>query len=170
MVSSLVRVLSCIDRNAISMRLPLVVLFLVIEKTEGLTVLTDSVNATYNPVEINAGTGTTGIYIDQGKIKYNNPISGGFYGKLCICVDPMPRYLISGSRASLFSAIAQAFSWNEFADLGGAMSSVQHNPSLWSCSPAFLQAEAYDHSRRMFRGRSRRRVRLRLKRMDLKIV
>ena len=41
----------------------------------------DSVNATYNPIFINAGNGTTGIFIDQGIIKYHNPISGGFYGK-----------------------------------------------------------------------------------------
>ena len=41
----------------------------------------DSVNATYNPILINAGNGTTGIFIDQGIIKYHNPISGGFYGK-----------------------------------------------------------------------------------------
>ena len=40
----------------------------------------DSVNATYNPILINAGNGTTGIFIDQGIIKYHNPISGGFYG------------------------------------------------------------------------------------------
>ncbi|KAL8651242.1 MAG: hypothetical protein Q9226_004784 [Calogaya cf. arnoldii] len=39
----------------------------------------DNVNATYNPVEINAGTGTNGIYVNQGVIKYNNPQSGGFY-------------------------------------------------------------------------------------------
>lgn len=39
----------------------------------------DSVNATYNPILINAGNGTTGIFIEQGIIKYNNPISGGFY-------------------------------------------------------------------------------------------
>ena len=42
----------------------------------------DKVNDTYNPVEINAGSGTQGIFIDQGVIKYNNPLSGGFYGKL----------------------------------------------------------------------------------------
>ena len=41
----------------------------------------DSVNATYNPILINAGNGTTGIYNDQGIIKYNDPMSGGFYGK-----------------------------------------------------------------------------------------
>lgn len=41
----------------------------------------DSVNATYNPIFINAGNGTTGILIDQGIIKYHSPISGGFYGK-----------------------------------------------------------------------------------------
>ena len=41
----------------------------------------DTVNATYNPILINAGNGTTGIFIDQGIIKYHNPISGGFYGK-----------------------------------------------------------------------------------------
>ena len=41
----------------------------------------DSVNATYNPILINAGNGTTGIFIDQGVIKYHNPIAGGFYGK-----------------------------------------------------------------------------------------
>ncbi|KAL9582465.1 MAG: hypothetical protein Q9212_003273 [Teloschistes hypoglaucus] len=39
----------------------------------------DSVNSTFNPIEINAGPGTDGMYIDQGVIKYNNPISGGFY-------------------------------------------------------------------------------------------
>ncbi|KAG6990904.1 hypothetical protein G7Y79_00060g092080 [Physcia stellaris] len=39
----------------------------------------DRVNATYNPVEINAGEGTKGIFIDQGVIKYQNPQSGGFY-------------------------------------------------------------------------------------------
>lgn len=43
--------------------------------------LPDSVNATYNPIEINAGSGTKGIYINQGVIKYNNPTSGGFYGR-----------------------------------------------------------------------------------------
>ena len=41
----------------------------------------DSVNATYNPILINVGNGTAGIFIDQGIIKYHNPISGGFYGK-----------------------------------------------------------------------------------------
>ena len=41
----------------------------------------DSVNATYNPILINVGNGTTGIFIDQGIIKYHSPISGGFYGK-----------------------------------------------------------------------------------------
>lgn len=40
----------------------------------------DSVNDTYNPIFINAGNGTMGIFIEQGLIKYNNPISGGFYG------------------------------------------------------------------------------------------
>ncbi|CAF9927353.1 hypothetical protein IMSHALPRED_007193 [Imshaugia aleurites] len=39
----------------------------------------DSVNATYNPILINAGNGTTGIFIDQGIIKYHSPMSGGFY-------------------------------------------------------------------------------------------
>ncbi|KAI4195628.1 MAG: hypothetical protein LQ350_007099 [Teloschistes chrysophthalmus] len=39
----------------------------------------DSINSTFNPIEINAGPGTDGMYIDQGVIKYNNPISGGFY-------------------------------------------------------------------------------------------
>ncbi|CAF9916157.1 MAG: hypothetical protein HETSPECPRED_002779 [Heterodermia speciosa] len=39
----------------------------------------DSVNSTYNPIEINAGLGTKGIFINQGVIKYNNPASGGFY-------------------------------------------------------------------------------------------
>ncbi|KAI4250891.1 MAG: hypothetical protein LQ352_005186 [Teloschistes flavicans] len=42
----------------------------------------DSVNATFNPIEINAGPGTDGMYIDQGVIKYNNPTSGGFYGRV----------------------------------------------------------------------------------------
>ena len=41
----------------------------------------DSVNATYHPILINVGNGTRGIFIDQGIIKYHNPISGGFYGK-----------------------------------------------------------------------------------------
>ncbi|KAL9053438.1 MAG: hypothetical protein Q9206_003931 [Seirophora lacunosa] len=41
----------------------------------------DMVNATYSPVEINAGIGTKGMYIHQGFVKYNNPISGGFYGE-----------------------------------------------------------------------------------------
>ena len=41
----------------------------------------DQVNTTYNPVEINAGNGTRGIFIDQGVIKYHNPLSGGFYGE-----------------------------------------------------------------------------------------
>ena len=41
----------------------------------------DSVNATYNPIFINAGNGTAGIFVDQGVIKYHNPIYGGFYGK-----------------------------------------------------------------------------------------
>jgi len=40
----------------------------------------DQVNATYNPIEIKAGNGTKGIFIDQGIIKFHNPISGGFYG------------------------------------------------------------------------------------------
>ena len=40
----------------------------------------DSVNVTYNPILINAGNGTMGIFIEQGILKYNNPISGGFYG------------------------------------------------------------------------------------------
>ena len=43
--------------------------------------IVDSVNATYNPILINAGNGTTGIFINQGVIKYHNPMSGGFYGK-----------------------------------------------------------------------------------------
>ena len=41
----------------------------------------DQVNATYNPVEIDAGNGTRGIFIDQGVVKYHNPLSGGFYGE-----------------------------------------------------------------------------------------
>ena len=41
----------------------------------------DSVNATYNPILINGGNGTPGIFNDQGVIKYNNVNSGGFYGK-----------------------------------------------------------------------------------------
>jgi len=41
----------------------------------------NQVNATYDPIEINAGDGTQGIFIDQGIIKYHNPISGGFYGQ-----------------------------------------------------------------------------------------
>lgn len=40
----------------------------------------DSVNSTYNPIELNPGPGTNGIFIGQEVIKYNNPISGGFYG------------------------------------------------------------------------------------------
>jgi len=40
----------------------------------------DSVNTTYNPIEINPGPGTHGIFIGQGVIKVNSPISGGFYG------------------------------------------------------------------------------------------
>ncbi|KAL8793586.1 MAG: hypothetical protein Q9195_003849 [Heterodermia aff. obscurata] len=39
----------------------------------------DKLNGTYNPIEINAGPGSSGIYINQGVIKYNNPTSGGFY-------------------------------------------------------------------------------------------
>ncbi|KAL8905674.1 MAG: hypothetical protein Q9207_002488 [Kuettlingeria erythrocarpa] len=39
----------------------------------------DSVNATYKPVEINVGSGTQGIFIDRGLLRYNNPMSGGFY-------------------------------------------------------------------------------------------
>ena len=34
-----------------------------------------------NPVEINAGAGTKGVNVDQGFIKYRNPLSGGFYGE-----------------------------------------------------------------------------------------
>ena len=30
-----------------------------------------------NPVEINAGAGTKGVNVDQGFIKYRNPLSGG---------------------------------------------------------------------------------------------
>ncbi len=41
----------------------------------------NQINTTYNPIEINAGGGTKGIFIDQGVIKYHNPISGGFYGQ-----------------------------------------------------------------------------------------
>lgn len=44
----------------------------------------DQVNATYNPILINAGNGTKGIFVDQGVIKYHNPMSGGFYGKLSL--------------------------------------------------------------------------------------
>ena len=47
----------------------------------------DQVNATYNPIEINAGNGTQGVFIDQGVIKYHNPLSGGFYGEL----DPLTK-------------------------------------------------------------------------------
>lgn len=43
--------------------------------------MVDSVNSTYNPIELNAGPGTNGIFIGQGVVKYNNPISGGFYGE-----------------------------------------------------------------------------------------
>ncbi|MCJ1234833.1 hypothetical protein MMC14_002796 [Varicellaria rhodocarpa] len=39
----------------------------------------DRVNSTYDPVEINAGTGTKGIFIDQGVVKVHDPLSGGFY-------------------------------------------------------------------------------------------
>lgn len=46
----------------------------------------DSVNSTYNPIEINAGLGTKGIFINQGVIKYNNPASGGFYG-MCVLLS-----------------------------------------------------------------------------------
>ncbi|KAK4692781.1 hypothetical protein P7C71_g4489, partial [Lecanoromycetidae sp. Uapishka_2] len=46
-----------------------------------------SINSTYNPVEILPGNGTQGIFINQGVIKYNNPISGGFYGK-CLSLGP----------------------------------------------------------------------------------
>lgn len=46
-----------------------------------LSVSLDSVNATYNPVEINVGKGTQGIFIDRGLLRYNNPMSGGFYGR-----------------------------------------------------------------------------------------
>ena len=42
---------------------------------------TDSVNTTYNPILIEAGPGTKGIFVDQGVVKYHNPISGGFYGR-----------------------------------------------------------------------------------------
>ncbi len=45
-----------------------------------ITVSLDSVNATYNPVEINVAGGTQGIFIDRGLLRYNNPMSGGFYG------------------------------------------------------------------------------------------
>ncbi|MCJ1456760.1 hypothetical protein MMC28_007125 [Mycoblastus sanguinarius] len=41
----------------------------------------DQFNATYNPILIDAGNGTQGMFIDQGVIKYHNPISGGFYGE-----------------------------------------------------------------------------------------
>lgn len=37
-------------------------------------------NESYIPVEINAGNGTQGIFIDQGVIKVHDPLSGGFYG------------------------------------------------------------------------------------------
>ncbi|KAL8947300.1 MAG: hypothetical protein Q9222_006402 [Ikaeria aurantiellina] len=39
----------------------------------------NKVNASYNPVEINAGPGTKGIYISAGVLKYNDPPPGGFY-------------------------------------------------------------------------------------------
>lgn len=39
-----------------------------------------SFNESYIPVEINAGNGTQGIFIDQGFIKVHDPLSGGFYG------------------------------------------------------------------------------------------
>lgn len=48
----------------------------------------DSLNATYNPILINAGDGgTRGIFIDQGVLKYHDPISGGFYG-MSLIRDP----------------------------------------------------------------------------------
>ena len=47
----------------------------------------DSVNATYNPILINAGNGTAGIFVDQGIIKYHNPLSGGFYGKMTLLAN-----------------------------------------------------------------------------------
>lgn len=42
----------------------------------------NQVNQTYNPIEVNVGNGTRGIFIDQGVIKYHDPLSGGFYGEL----------------------------------------------------------------------------------------
>ena len=41
----------------------------------------DQINATYNPIKILPGSGTKSIFIDQGVIKYHNPLSGGFYGE-----------------------------------------------------------------------------------------
>lgn len=38
------------------------------------------INAFYGPVEINAGIGTKGIYIDGKILKYDGAPSGGFYG------------------------------------------------------------------------------------------
>jgi len=43
-----------------------------------------SVDATYNPIVIQPGNGTQGIFVSQGVVKSHNPISGGFYGKLLL--------------------------------------------------------------------------------------
>lgn len=75
----------------------------------GADMVIDRVNSTYNPIEINAGTGTKGIYINQGVIKYNNPISGGFYGQL-----PSLRHLDISACTSLSHCIRPLHSLLEF--------------------------------------------------------
>ena len=40
----------------------------------------DQVDATYDPIEINAGNGTKGIFIHHGIIKYRHLLSEGFNG------------------------------------------------------------------------------------------
>lgn len=84
---------------------------------------TDSVNSTYNPIEINAGSGTKGIYINQGVIKYNNPISGGFYGRC----HPLPCF-ISRLFASIFpSSILLARPVNALTTYQGPNSSYEES-------------------------------------------
>ncbi|KAL6719087.1 hypothetical protein ACLMJK_003322 [Lecanora helva] len=43
--------------------------------------LINQVNLTYNPIEINAGNGTRGVFIDHRVIKFHSPLKGGFYGE-----------------------------------------------------------------------------------------
>ena len=40
----------------------------------------DMVNATFNPVEIVVEQGMRGVFVDQGVVKVNDPLSGGIYG------------------------------------------------------------------------------------------